>query len=193
MSEKGIIFIISGPSGCGKSTLLHHIFNRRNKLYFSISATTRLPREGEKDGVDYWFLSKESFLKLISENELLEYAEYVGNFYGTPAGPVKEHIAAGDDVILDIEVQGAQQVKNKLPEAVMIFIVPPSIDALEQRLRGRSTESEEKIVKRLETAKREMSLAGRYDHVVINDEMERAVNELLSIMETEKRNRKDLN
>ena len=193
MSKKGVVFIISGPSGCGKSTLLHQVFVRRDKCYFSISATTRAPRPGETDGVDYKFLARERFSELIAQGELLEYAEYVGNYYGTPAGPVREHVEAGDDVFLDIEVQGARQVKEKLPDAVMIFIAPPSIETLEDRLRGRLTESEEKVLRRLDTAKREIALSEMYDYVVINDEVDRAVDELLMIIENEKRNRKDMN
>lgn len=193
MSDKGTVFIISGPSGCGKSTILHEVFARRDKLYFSVSATTRAPRNGEKDGVDYCFLPKDRFLSLLSEDGLLEYAEYVGNYYGTPAAPVREHTEAGEDVILDIEVQGARQVKEKLPDAVMIFLAPPSMEELEKRLRGRLTESEEKIKGRLETAKTELEFSGAYDYVVVNDSVERTVNEIISIMEKEKSNRKDLN
>ena len=191
--EPGLVFVISGPSGCGKSTILRELFARRDKLYFSVSATTRAPRKGERDGVDYRFLSKEQFLSLLSQDELLEHAEYVGNYYGTPAGPVREHAAAGEDVMLDIEVQGARQVKEKLPDAVTVFIAPPSIEELGRRLRGRLTDSEEKIKKRLETAKTELELSSSYDYVIINDYVDRAVDELISIMDTEKNRRKELN
>ena len=147
--KTGKTFIISGPSGVGKSTVLRELLRDRDDLYFSISATTRTPREGEINGVHYHFINVDRFREMIQEDEFLEYAEYVGNFYGTPKRYVDEAMAQGKDVILDIEVQGALQVIGKRPDTVRIFIAPPSWDALEQRLTGRGTDSPEKIQKRL--------------------------------------------
>ena len=154
--KTGKTFIISGPSGVGKSTVLRELLRDRDDLYFSISATTRTPREGEINGVHYHFINVDRFREMIQEDEFLEYAEYVGNFYGTPKRYVDEAMAQGKDVILDIEVQGALQVIGKRPDTVRIFIAPPSWDALEQRLTGRGTDSPEKIQKRLVRAKVEL-------------------------------------
>ena len=179
---KGKTFIISGPSGVGKSTVLKELFKDRDDLYFSVSATTRAPRPGEVDGVHYHFTDVDHFQRLISEDAFLEYAEYVGNFYGTPKKFVDEAMEQGKDVILDIEVQGALQVTNKRPEVVRIFIAPPSWKALEERLTGRGTDSAEKVQKRLVRAKVELQTANTYDYCVINDTVERAVRELNAIM-----------
>ncbi len=179
---KGKTFIISGPSGVGKSTVLHELFKGRDDLYFSISATTREPREGEENGVHYHFVDVKRFQELIEEDALLEYAEYVGNFYGTPKKYVDKAMNEGKDVILDIEVQGALQVSAKRPETVRIFIAPPSWEELERRLKGRGTDSEEKIRKRLLRAKSELQTADVYDYFVINDSVEQAVRELSAIM-----------
>ncbi len=180
--RKGKSFIISGPSGVGKSTVLHALFEGRDDLYFSVSATTRAPREGEVDGKDYHFIAAEKFRTMISEDAFLEYAEYVGNFYGTPKKFVDEAMGEGKDVILDIEIQGATQVCAKRPETVRIFIAPPSWGELERRLTARGTDTPEKIQKRLLRAKVEMESAGDYDYFVINDTVENAVNELRAIM-----------
>ena len=182
MAKKGKTFIISGPSGVGKSTVLSALFQGRDDLYFSVSATTRAPRPGEKHGVDYHFIEPETFRQWIVDGEFLEYAEYVGNFYGTPKRYVDDAMAQGKDVILDIEVQGAQQVIGKRPDTVRIFIAPPSWDALEQRLTGRGTDSPEKIQKRLVRAKVELQTADTYDYFVINDTVENAVREINAIM-----------
>lgn len=182
---KGKTFIISGPSGVGKSTVLRSLFEERDDLYFSISATTREPREGEQDGVHYHFISVERFQEMIENDAFLEYAEYVGNFYGTPKKFVDEAMDAGRDVILDIEVRGALQVCAKRPETTRIFIAPPSWKELERRLKGRGTDSEEKIQKRLVRAKAELQTAGVYDYFVINDSVERAVREINAIMLSE--------
>lgn len=179
---KGKTFIISGPSGVGKSTVLKELFKDRDDLYFSVSATTREPRPGEVDGVHYHFTDVDHFQRLISEDAFLEYAEYVGNFYGTPKKFVDEAMEQGKDVILDIEVQGALQVTSKRPEVVRIFIAPPSWKALEERLTGRGTDSAEKVQKRLVRAKVELQTANTYDYFVINDTVERAVRELNAIM-----------
>ena len=182
---EGKTFIISGPSGVGKSTILHELFERRKNLYFSVSDTTRAPREGETDGVDYHFLTVEEFRHLIREDAFLEYAEFVGNFYGTPRRCVEEAMARGEDVILDIELQGAQQVHQKMPEAVRIFILPPSIAELERRLISRGTETPEKIQSRLIRAQVEFDSAHTYDYIVINDDIRHAVDELDAILTAE--------
>lgn len=180
--EKGKTFIISGPSGVGKSTVLHELFKGRDDLYFSVSATTREPRDGELDGVHYHFIDVKRFQELIEADSLLEYAEYVGNFYGTPKKFVDRAMEEGKDVILDIEVQGALQVCAKRPETVRIFIAPPSWDELERRLKERGTDTEEKIQKRLLRAKTELQTADVYDYFVINGTVEQAVRELSAIM-----------
>ena len=182
MKKTGKTFIISGPSGVGKSTVLSALFSGRDDLYFSVSATTRQPREGEKDGKDYHFISPEQFNDWIENGEFLEYAEYVGNFYGTPKRYVDAAMAEGKDVILDIEVQGATQVHDQRPETVRIFIAPPSWEELERRLTARGTDTPEKIQRRLLRAKVELQMAGNYNYFVVNDSVERAVEELRSIM-----------
>lgn len=183
--KRGKTFIVSGPSGVGKSTVLHELFSRRNDLYFSVSATTRPARSGEEDGVHYHFLDVDRFQRWIAEDQFLEYAEYVGNFYGTPKRFVDEAMDRGRDVILDIEVQGADQVADKRPETVRIFIAPPSWAELERRLSSRGTDSQEKIQKRLVRAKAEFQAAHAYDYFVINDSVENAVRELEAIMTAE--------
>lgn len=180
--RRGKTFIISGPSGVGKSTVLRALFEGRDDLYFSVSATTRAAREGEVDGKDYHFIAADRFRAMIEEDAFLEYAEYVGNFYGTPKKYVDEAMEAGRDVILDIEIQGATQVCAKRPEAVRIFIAPPSWEELERRLTARGTDTPEKVQKRLLRAKVEMETAYDYDYFVINDTVENAVKELRAIM-----------
>ena len=182
MNRKGKTFIISGPSGVGKSTVLHALFEGRDDLYFSVSATTRAPREGEQDGVDYHFIHADRFRNMIAEDAFLEYAEYVGNFYGTPMRLVDEAMEQGKDVLLDIEIQGAMQVCAKRPETVRIFIAPPSWEELERRLTARGTDTPEKVQKRLIRAQVELEMAGDYDYFVVNDTVENAVNEIRAIM-----------
>ncbi|MCI8909253.1 MAG: guanylate kinase [Oscillibacter sp.] len=182
---KGRTFIVSGPSGVGKSTVLKALLERRSDLFFSVSATTRPARPGEIDGIHYRFLDVETFQEWIARDEFLEYAEFVGNFYGTPREYVYKAMNQGRDVILDIEIQGALQVSQKMPEAVRIFIAPPSWDELERRLTDRGTDSEEKIQKRLLRAKVEVQTAHTYDYFVINDTVENAVKELEAIMTAE--------
>ena len=183
--KKGKTFIISGPSGVGKSTVLSALLERRPNVYFSVSATTRDPRPGELDGIHYHFMDVDSFRKWIAMDQFLEYAEYVGNFYGTPKRFVDEAMNQGKDVILDIEVQGAIQVTSKRPDTVRIFIAPPSWAELERRLTERGTDSKDKIQKRLLRAKVEFQTAHTYDYFVINDTVENAVKELDAIMTAE--------
>ncbi len=182
---KGRTFIISGPSGVGKSTVLKALLERRRDLFFSVSATTRPARPGEIDGIHYRFLDVDTFREWIARDEFLEYAEFVGNFYGTPREYVYKAMNQGRDVILDIEIQGAIQVSQKMPDAVRIFIAPPSWEELERRLKDRGTDSEEKIQKRLLRAKVEVQTAHTYDYFVINDTVENAVGELEAIMTAE--------
>ena len=198
--RKGRTFVVSGPSGVGKSTVLKALLESRKNLYFSVSATTRDPRPGELDGIHYHFMDVESFRKWIAMDQFLEYAEYVGNFYGTPKKFVDDAMEAGKDVILDIEIQGAIQVCSKRPDTVRIFIAPPSWAELERRLTERGTDSpqkiqkrccrnlkklSEKIQKRLLRAKVEFQTAHTYDYFVINDTVENAVGELNAIITAE--------
>ena len=183
MKNKGKILIVSGPSGCGKSTVLSKVFEGIPRHFFSISATTRSPRPGEKDGVDYYFISREEFEKMMENGEFLEHAEFVGNCYGTPIKPIYEYADKGYTVILDIETKGFMQVKKKIPEAVSIFIAPPSLEELEKRLRGRGTEPEEKIKKRLEEALNEKQLINLYDYVIVNDDVDNAAKMILNILD----------
>ena len=183
--KRGKTFIVSGPSGVGKSTVLKALLDRRENVYFSVSATTREIRSGEEDGVHYHFLEVDTFRQWIAREEFLEYAEYVGIFYGTPKRYVDEAIDRGEDVILDIEIQGAIQVKGKRPETVSVFIAPPSWAELERRLTERGTDSPDKIQKRLLRAKVEFQTAHTYDYFVINDNIENAVRELDAIMTAE--------
>ena len=178
----GRLFVISAPSGAGKGAVIARLLELRPELVLSGSATTRAPRAGELDGVSYFFITKKKFREMVRRGDFLEYAEYVGEFYGTPAEPIKKYISDGKDVILEIEVQGARQVMDMKPEAVTIFIIPPDMIELERRLRGRGTESEEKLVARLDRARLELEEKTRYAHVVVNDDITRAAMELSEII-----------
>lgn len=182
---RGQLIVLSGPSGVGKSTVLQALLAQNDNIYFSVSATTREPRPGEQDGVHYHFMDVDTFRKWIVNDEFLEYAEYIGNFYGTPKKYVDAAMNRGKDVILDIEVQGAIQVTSKRPDVVRIFIAPPSWAELERRLKERGTDSDEKIEKRLLRAKVEFQTAHTYDYFVINDTVENAVGELNAIITAE--------
>ena len=182
MSKKGSLVIISGFSGAGKGTVVKELMKNYECYALSISATTRNPRPGEENGREYFFKTKEEFEELIRQDALYEYAQYVDNYYGTPKAYVEEQLAAGKDVILEIEVQGALQVVHKRPDVVRIFISPPSWQALEERLTSRGTDSPEKVQKRLVRAKVELQTANTYDYFVINDTVERAVREINAIM-----------
>lgn len=186
MNESGLLVILSGPSGTGKGTVLKKVLSSRKNTVLSISATTRKPRAGEKDGVDYYFISKDKFLKIDQNGGMLESAQYCGNFYGTPLAPIKDWTAKGVDVILEIDVQGGFQVKKKKPDAVGIFILPPSMKALEHRLRKRGTEEEQVVQSRLSAARREIPKAANYDYVVVNDDIEEASDRVCRIMDAER-------
>ncbi len=180
--DAGKLIVVSGPSGAGKSTVIHKMMAGRDDIRFSVSATTRTPREGEVNGKDYYFLDRETFEKMIGEGAFLEHAQYVGNYYGTPAAPVMENLRNGVNVILDIEVQGASNVRKAMPEAVTVFLAPPSFEALEARLRGRGLDSEEKIRQRLARAREEYLEIPKYDYIVINDDADEAAEELAAIL-----------
>lgn len=185
MKNNGLLVVISGPAGTGKGTVVKELAKDEN-IRVSVSATTRAPRAGEVGGVHYHYLSREQFKDMISEDGFLEYAEYCGNFYGSPKKQADEWKQEGKDVILEIEVQGCMQVKQNDPECISIFIMPPSVEELESRLRGRGTETEEVILKRLERAKEEMKLSKDYDYIVVNDTVEECVKDIAAVLRAEK-------
>ncbi len=186
MPLKGLLVVVSAPSGTGKTTLCHMLLKEFENMEFSVSYTTRPPRKGEVNGKDYFFVSKEEFERMVEEGDFLEWANVYGNLYGTSKSQVLRALNEGKDILLDIDVQGALQVKKNLPEAVLIFIMPPSFDELERRLRNRGTDSEDVIKRRLETAKEEIKKAVYYDYIVVNDVLEVAFDKLKSIVTAEK-------
>ena len=186
MNERGKLIVISGPSGAGKSTVVFKAIEARNNVCFSTSVTTRKPRPGEVDGKEYFFVDLDRFKEMVENDELLEHAEYVANSYGTPRSYVEQKLSDGVDVILDIEVQGARQVNEKLPDAVKVFIIPPSMDELKRRLEARETDTARAIEARLIRARQEYKEADFYDYIIINDDADKAADELSAIMTAER-------
>jgi len=184
--NKGTLYVVSAPSGCGKGTILAEVFKRNSNVFYSVSATTRNPREGEVDGVNYYFLTREKFLELVENNGMLEYAEFCGNMYGTPRETVEKKLSEGFDVILEIETKGAKQIKEKMPEAILIFILPPSVNELRRRLNKRGTETEDVIEKRVNEAEGEIRQAYDYDYVMMNGDLSEAVEDFMSIIRASK-------
>ncbi len=187
--KKGILIVISGPSGSGKGTVIKRLMELDRSFVYSVSATTRAPREGEKNGVNYYFIDKDDFRRRIDADMMLEYAEYCGNYYGTPKKEVNENLAKGRSVILEIEVAGAMQIKKKCPDAVLLMITPPDYATLEARLRGRGDDVPEEVIrKRLDTAKVELSHLSEYDYVVVNGDnmVDTAAHDIIGVVEAEK-------
>ena len=186
LNQRGLLIVLSGPSGVGKGTVRKALFEMPDQEFaYSVSMTTRKPREGEVDGVDYYFVTKEEFEKQIAAGNLLEYAEFVGNYYGTPKDKVEEQLNKGKEVILEIEVNGALQVRDKCKDAVFIFLVPPTRKALYERLKSRGTETEERILARITKANKEFRLAHQYDYIVVNDEIYNAADRIMAIIRAE--------
>ena len=186
LNERGLLVVLSGPSGVGKGTVRRALFQLpHHDLVYSVSMTTRAPRQGEVEGVDYYFVDKETFLKRIKENKFLEWAEFVGNYYGTPRDKVEEQLDKGKEVVLEIEVEGALQVRKQMKEAVFIFLVPPGKKALYERLKNRGTEALEMIEKRMKKAESEFLLAHKYDYIVVNDEVNNAADRIMAIIRAE--------
>lgn len=183
--SKGILFVVSAPAGCGKDSILEKALSKDINLTYSVSATTRAMRAGETEGISYYFKSREEFEKMIDGGDLLEHTEYCGNYYGTPKQTVEEILADGRNVVLKIEIEGAGNVKKMLPEAVLIFILPPSMQELSRRLHKRGTEDEETIEKRLKQAEKEIACAYNYDYVIVNGDLDAAVNDFVSIVKAE--------
>lgn len=183
---KGSLFVVSAPAGCGKDTILSEMFKLTDTAGYAVSATTRAPREGEVNGVHYHFLTREEFERKIAEKEVLEYTEYCGNYYGTLKKSVNDLLEKGKDAVLKIEVEGAMNIKAMFPEACLVFILPPSWEVLEKRLRDRGTETEEKIVERTKQARSEVEYAKNYDYLIVNDDLDNAVKDMLAILRAEK-------
>jgi len=182
--SKGLLIVVSAPSGCGKGTILSEIL-KDDKFYYSVSATTRNPREGEVNGVNYHFITKADFEERIKNNAMLEYAEYCGNYYGTPKKEIEEMREKGKNVLLEIEVQGAMKVRDICPDAIFIFILPPSVAELERRLRKRGTETDDVIAERVSQAKGEIAFAEKYDYVVVNNALEDAISDFRAVIKAE--------
>ena len=183
--KNGLLIVFSGPSGVGKGSVLSRVLGRRKNLKLSVSYTTRLPRKGEIDGVNYHFVTKKEFFDIVDSGKMLEYAEYCGNYYGTPKDSVDSDIVAGNNVILEIEVQGGTQVLEKRKDAIGIFVIPPSIDALDKRLNTRALDLPEIVEKRMRECKREIGLAKHYDYVVINECIDECASNILKIIDTQ--------
>lgn len=190
--RKGLLILISGPSGTGKGTVCDLLRQKHPEISYSISATTRQPRPGEQDGVNYYFYTKEKFREMIDQGQLLEWAEVYGNFYGTPKQKVLDRLDAGEDILLEIDTQGALNVMKAMPEGLFIFLLPPSLEELDARLKGRGTETEESLHRRLGAAVDEIKLATKYRYVVVNDKVEDAEETIANIIEAE-HHRSDLN
>ena len=186
MNNNGVLLVVSAPSGCGKDTIIAEVLKKFDDAFLSVSMTTRPMRPGEAEGVNYYFVSQREFEEKIDCGEMLEYARYGSNYYGTPAGPVRKLLEEGKTVVLIIEVQGAGNVKRMFPEACNIFIIPPSFEILEKRLRGRGTDDDESIIKRLDIAKDELARAVEFDYIVENDVLEEAVEDIVTIIKAEK-------
>jgi guanylate kinase len=178
----GKLIVISGPAGCGKDTIVEGLFAKNSELFYSISTTTRSPREGEQDGVHYFFTSREEFGKMIKKGDFLEYTQYCGNYYGTRKATIMTALGEGKNIILKIECEGAENVKKMFPEALLIFVMPPSVEELRRRLVNRSTEDEKTIERRIRIAQTEIAFSGRYDYKVINDDLQTAINEVAEII-----------
>lgn len=185
-NHKGRVFILTGPSGVGKGTVVEQVLKRVNNLYLSISATTRQRRQNEQEGVNYFFKTKDEFQKMIEADEFLEWAEFAGDFYGSPKFPINNYVSCGKDVLLEIEVQGAKQIKEKCSDAVLIFLAPPTFEALEERLIKRQTEPIQKVKVRLKKAKGEMNDVKLFHYMVINDKLEEAIENMISIIRAER-------
>ena len=185
-NNKGLLFVVSAPAGCGKDTILEQVLARCENVAYSVSATTRAPRPGEVDGVHYHFRTREQFEQMIADNAVLEYTEYCGNYYGTPKKAVEDMLAEGKDVVLKIEIEGAMNIRKLFPECCLVFILPPSMQELERRLRKRGTEDEETILRRTAQARNEIEAASEYDCFVVNDELEVAVEDLIAVIRAEK-------
>lgn len=186
MMDNGLLVVISGPSGAGKGTICKRLKEELKDLKVSVSATTRQPREGEVEGASYFFISEEDFIKRINDDEFLEYAKVYGNYYGTPKKEVFKQLEDGNDIILEIDIQGALQVKKNYPKGIFVFILPPSLTELNNRIERRGTESKEAIIKRMQCAYDELNYAFEYDYVVVNDEVEAAVDKIMHIIFAEK-------
>ena len=185
MKQRGLLVVFSGPSGVGKDSVLKKVLASRDDLKLSVSYTTRKPRDGEVHGKDYYFVSKEEFFDVVNSGQMLEYAEYCGNYYGTPLSTINKELDAGNTVILEIEVQGGEQILSKFPDAVSMFLVPPSLEELTNRLKNRNLDSQEIILKRISEAKREIEFSCNYKYVIINDSIDECAGKILKIIDSE--------
>ncbi|RQD70332.1 MAG: guanylate kinase [Tindallia sp. MSAO_Bac2] len=185
MKQKGLLMVISGPSGTGKGTLVKHLLKRNNKIQLSVSATTRKPRPGEVDGVNYFFLNKNEFEEKLTHGEFLEHAEVYGNYYGTPKAFVENQLNRGHNVLLEIDIVGAMQIRKKFKEAVFLFIIPPSLEELQRRIENRGTETPEQMTKRMDSALEEIRELEQYDYVILNDDIDKATGLIESIVKAE--------